>query len=52
MQKHTLQVFDQNDLPIGAAFLVDNDLLLACAHLVRAASSRCSGRRKSTRKKK
>ncbi|MBE7556728.1 MAG: serine protease [Anaerolineales bacterium] len=39
MQNNTLQVLDQNDLPIGAAFLVDNDLLLTCAHVVRSAGS-------------
>jgi hypothetical protein len=39
MQKHTIQVLDQKNLPVGAAFLVGNDLLLTCAHVVKAAGS-------------
>ncbi|MBT7070937.1 MAG: SUMF1/EgtB/PvdO family nonheme iron enzyme [Anaerolineae bacterium] len=39
MQKNTLQILNQNNLPIGAAFLVSDDLLLTCAHVVNAAGS-------------
>ncbi|MBT7071021.1 MAG: TIR domain-containing protein [Anaerolineae bacterium] len=39
MQKHTIQVLDQNHIPIGAAFLVADDVLLTCAHVVRAAGN-------------
>ena len=39
MQYHTLQILNPNNIPVGAAFLIADDLLLTCAHVVRAAGS-------------
>jgi len=39
MIKNTLQLLTPSSLPVGAAFLVADDLILTCAHVVRAAGS-------------
>jgi len=39
MIKNTLQILTPSSLPIGVAFLVKENLILTCAHVVTAAGS-------------